>query len=169
MPCGLRDRAAHAGTPFDRGSLVAELATGRLRSVAFVVQSDARWTLPLYDLAIATARRGWELGLPPASYWFVTPEPEPLASLGATMGKVAHERLEPEGIAFIGSTYADVRHGVVLLDPQAERIEPDRIVRLNRNGEPRCEWFSEPTSGSPADGRLAASCRRRGRRTLPSR
>jgi hypothetical protein len=139
--------------------LVAELATGRLRSVAFVVQSDARWTLPLYDLAIATARRGWQLGLPAATYWFVTPEPEPLASLGATMGEVAHERLEPEGITFIGSTYADVRHGVVLLDPQAERIEPDRIVSLNRNGEPCCEWFPELTSGPPANG---ASQRRSG-------
>jgi hypothetical protein len=116
--------------------LVAELATGRIRSVAFVVQSDARWTLPLYDLAIATARRGWQLGLPAATYWFVTPEPEPLASLGAAMGEVARERLEPEGIAFVGSTYADVRHGVVLLDPQAEVIEPDRIVSLGPSGVP---------------------------------
>jgi hypothetical protein len=146
--------------------LVAELRTGRIQSVAFVVPSDARWTLPLYDLAITTARRGWQLGIPAATYWFVTPEPEPLASLGAEMGNVAPERLEPEGITFIGSTYADVRHGVVLLDPQAERIEPDRIVSLNRNGEllldrraVRRGWIdhivAEPTSatrGSPTNG-----------------
>jgi hypothetical protein len=56
------------------------------------------------------------------------------------MSIVAHERLEPEGITFIGSTYADVRHGVVLLDPQAERIEPDRIVSLNRKGELLLDW-----------------------------
>jgi hypothetical protein len=99
--------------------LIAELQTGRIHSVAFVVPSDARCTLPLYDLAIATARRGWQLGIPDATYWFVTPEPEPAASL------------EPEGITFIGSTYADVRDGVVLLDPRDERIEPDRIVSLN--------------------------------------
>jgi hypothetical protein len=102
--------------------LVAELETGRIRSVAFVVPSDARSTLPLYEEAIATARRGWQLGIPAATYWFVTPEPEPPASLGG--------QLEPEGITFIGSTYADVRQGVVLLDPQDERIEPDRIVSL---------------------------------------
>jgi hypothetical protein len=107
--------------------LVAELGTGRIHSVAFVVPSDVRWTLPLYDLAITTARRGWLFGIPAATYWFVTPEPEPVAGLGA--------RLEPEGITFIGSTYADVRGGVVLLDPQADRIEPDRIVSLNENGE----------------------------------
>jgi hypothetical protein len=99
--------------------LVTELRTGRIHSVAFVVPSDARRTFPLYDLAITTARRGWQLGIPAATYWFVTPEPEPLVSLGA------------EGITFIGSTYAEVRDGVVLLDPQDERIEPDRIVCLN--------------------------------------
>ena len=99
--------------------LIAELQAGRIHSVAFVVPSDAQSTLPLYDLALTTARRGWQLGIPEATYWFVTPEPEPAASL------------ESEGITFIGSTYADVRDGVVLLDPQDERIEPDRIVSLS--------------------------------------
>ena len=135
--------------------LVAELRTGRIQSVAFVVQEENAQTSPLYDLAITTARRGWQLGIPAATYWFVTPEPEPLASLGAEMGTVAHERLEPEGITFIGSTYADVRHGVVLLDPQAERIEPDRIVSLDENGELLLDRFdhivAEPTSGWPTD------------------
>jgi hypothetical protein len=75
--------------------------------------------LPLYEEAITTARRGWQLGIPDARYWFVTPEPEPA------------ESLEPEGITFIGSTYAEVRDGVVLLDPQDERIQPDRIVSMD--------------------------------------
>jgi hypothetical protein len=141
--------------------LVAELGTGRIQSVAFVVPSDVRGTLPLYDLAITTARRGWQLGILAATYWLVTPEPEPLARLGAVMGDVAHERLEPEGITFIGSTYADVRHGVVMLDPQAGRIEPDRIVSLNESGEllldrravrrGRIDHFV-PTERSPANG-----------------
>jgi hypothetical protein len=99
--------------------LIAELRSGRIRSVAFVVPSDACWTLPLYELALTTARRGWQLGIPAATYWFVTPEPEPPANL------------EAEGITFIGSTYADVRGGVVRLDPRDERIEPDRIVCLD--------------------------------------
>ena len=103
--------------------LVAELQAGRIQSVAFVVPSDVRWTLPLYDVAITTARRGWQLGIPAATYWFVTPEPEASVSL------------ESEGITFIGSTYADIRHGVVLLDPQDERIVADRIVSLSKDGE----------------------------------
>ena len=108
--------------------LIAELQAGRIRSVAFVVPSEGARTLPLYDLAITTARRGWQLGIPAATYWFVTPEPEPPANL------------ESEGITFIGSTYPDVRGGVVLLDPRAERIEPDRIVTLNEHGELVVDW-----------------------------
>jgi hypothetical protein len=99
--------------------LIAELQTGRIRSVAFVAECDACWTQPLSDLAITTARRGWQLGIPAATYWFVTPEAEPPAGL------------ESEGITFIGSTYADARGGVVRLDPRDERIEPDRIVSLD--------------------------------------
>jgi hypothetical protein len=115
--------------------VVAELHAGRIGSVAFVVPSDVRWTLPLYDVAITTARRGWRLGIAAATYWFVTPEPEPLASCDAALRTAVQDRLEPEGITFIGSTYADARQGVVLLDPQAERIEPDRIVSLDERGE----------------------------------
>jgi hypothetical protein len=107
--------------------LVAELETGRIQSVAFVVPYEVSWTGPLYEVAVTTARRGWQLGIPDATYWFVTPEPAPPAGFD--------ERLEPEGITFIGSTYADVQDGVVLLDPQAESIEPDRIVRLDERGE----------------------------------
>ena len=86
-------------------------------------RADAARTSSLYDLANTTARRGWELGIPAATYWFVTPEREP------------PEGLADEGIEFIGSTYAEVRGGVVLLDPQDERIEPDRIVSLSEDGE----------------------------------
>jgi hypothetical protein len=110
--------------------LVSNLAFGRVRSVAFVVEDDVSWTLPLYDVAIATARRGWRIGLDHVRYWFVTPEPEPLARLGAAVSAAASRRLEPEGITFIGSTYPDVRPGLVLLDPQGESLEVDLVVSL---------------------------------------
>jgi hypothetical protein len=115
--------------------LVLDLAFGRIRSVAFVVPSDVSCTLPLYDAAIATARRGWKLGIDQARYWFVTPEAEPLASLGTAVSDAASVRLEPEGITFIGSTYSDVRPGVVWLDPQGESIEADVVVSLDARGE----------------------------------
>jgi hypothetical protein len=114
--------------------LVSDLALGRIRSLAFVVPGAVSMTLPLYEVAIATARRGWKIGIDDVRYWFVTPEPVPLASFGTALSIAAERRLEPEGIAFIGSTYADVRDGAVLLDPQAERIEVDRVVSLGHSG-----------------------------------
>jgi hypothetical protein len=114
--------------------LVSKLACGRIRSVAFVVPSDVTWTLPLYDVAIATARRGWRIGIDDVRYWLVTPEPEPVARLGAAVSAAVSRRLEPEGIAFIGSTYSDVRPGLVWLDPQGESLEVDLVVSLVNHG-----------------------------------
>jgi hypothetical protein len=110
--------------------LVCDLALGLIRSVAFVVPSDESWPVPLYDVAVATARRGWTMGIEDVRYWLITPEPAPLARFGPAVSAAAGQRLEPEGITFIGSTYADVRPGVVLLDPQGETIEPDVVVTL---------------------------------------
>jgi hypothetical protein len=118
---------APAGRSVLVDQLVSNLACGRIRSVAFVVPSDVSWTLPLYDVAIATARRGWKIGLDEVRYWFVTPEPEPVSV-------AVSQRLEPEGIAFVGSTYADVQGGLLLLDPQSETIQVDLVVSLGRCG-----------------------------------
>jgi hypothetical protein len=86
--------------------LITELRLGRIRTVAFVVLDQTSWTLPLYEVAIATARRGWSIGIVDARYWFVTPEPEPLAGFGRAAREAVIERLEPEGVTFVGSTYA---------------------------------------------------------------
>lgn len=125
-------------------TLVSDLELGRVRSVAFVVPSGASWTLPLYELAIMTARHGWLKGINDARYWIVTPETEPLAIFGTATSLVVHEMLEPEGITFIGSIRADVQDGAVLLYPRAERIDVDRIVCLPLLEGPR-------TPGVPAD------------------
>ena len=107
-------------------------------------RAASSWTLPLYELAIMTARHGWAIGIDGAQYWFVTPEPEPLAIFGARAGRAVHEMLEPEGITFIGSACAEVRQGTVLLDRRQERIEADRIVCLPLLDGPR-------TPGVPTD------------------
>ena len=114
--------------------LVSDVVLGRIRSLAFVVPSDVSMTMPLYDVAIATARGGWKIGIEGVRYWLVTPEPEPLAGFGTAVSVAASQRLEPEGIAFIGSTYPDVRRGVVLLDPQSESIQVDLVVSLGHSG-----------------------------------
>jgi hypothetical protein len=114
--------------------LVGELERGRVHSVAFVLASEVTWALPLYEVAIGTARCGWSIAIPDALYWFVTPEPAPLARYGTAVSAAVRQRLEPEGITFIGSTYPEIRHGVVLLDPRGGCIKPDLSVTLHGGG-----------------------------------
>ena len=40
--------------------LVQDIEEGYVRSVAFVVPAGVSWSLPLYELALMTARRAWE-------------------------------------------------------------------------------------------------------------
>jgi len=124
--------------------LITELRLGSIHRVAFVVRGEGRRTLPLYELAIATARFGWRLGIADARYWFITPEPEPLAAVGAG--------LESEGITFLGSTYADLRPGVVLLDPQGEVLEVDRVVTLS---DAEAQSYQDARSRTTASGALS--------------
>jgi len=118
----------------DVEQLVAELWLGQIHTVAFVALGEETCTLPLYRAAITTARRGWALGIEDARYWLVTPEPAPLANYGTAASAAAAARLEPEAITFIGSTFAETRPGIVLLDPQNECLHVDRIVTLTRTG-----------------------------------
>jgi sulfide:quinone oxidoreductase len=118
----------------DTGQALADLSSrlgaGRVRSVAFVVPTGASWTLPLYELAVMTARQGWSAGLDDPRYWLVTPEPQPLAVFGAAVSREIHQLLEPEGITFMGGARPDVRAGVVLLDRRTTRLEVDLVVCL---------------------------------------
>ncbi len=128
VPARARDEGRGARVVDD---LISELRLGWIRRVAFAVLGEARWTLPLYQVAITTARRGWSVGIAEARYWFVTSEPVPLAGFGPAARAAVSAGLEPEGITFIGSTFADLRPGVVLLDPQGEALEVDRVVTLS--------------------------------------
>jgi sulfide:quinone oxidoreductase len=128
-------------------ALVSDLERGDVRRVAFVAPSGASWTLPLYELAIMTARHGWAIGIERAEYWLVTHEPEPLAIFGLAASRALHGMLEPEGITFIGSARADVRKGTVLLDQRRERIEADRIVCLPLLDGPRIPGLTSDVDG----------------------
>jgi sulfide:quinone oxidoreductase len=62
-------------------SVVREIESGEVDSVAFVVPSGATWPLPLYELALLTARRAEAAGVHPELAVY-TPEEEPLEVFG---------------------------------------------------------------------------------------
>jgi sulfide:quinone oxidoreductase len=110
--------------------LVGELGRGAVRRIAFVAPTLTGWTLPLYELALMTARVARSSGLGTAELYLVTPEADPLEIFGPAAGVDVADRLELLGVEFIGGTYADVSAGFVALHRGGRMLEVDRVVAL---------------------------------------
>ncbi len=113
--------------------------------VAFVVPSETTWALPLYELALMTARQAWSMGADRVRFLFVTSEERPLEMFGPEASEAVAELLESAAIEFIGSSYTEVGHNCLIVDPGGRSIDVDRVVSL-----PRLEGMR--ISGVPADG-----------------
>ena len=66
------------GAPEALSGLLSDLEDGYAKRVAFVVPSTVAWSLPLYELAVMTARDVWSAGIDGVELVFVTPEARPL-------------------------------------------------------------------------------------------
>jgi sulfide:quinone oxidoreductase len=110
--------------------LLADLEQGYVKSLAFIVPGEAAWTLPLYEIALMTARQAWSMGMERVRFALVTPEDRPLAMFGRPASDAVAQLLAAEGIEFFGSSYATVGHGYVLADPGGRRIDADRAISL---------------------------------------
>jgi len=113
--------------------LIQDLEGGYARRIVFVVPHGVTWSLPLYELALMTARRAYEMSLDDVELSFVTPEDRPLAVFGPGPSDDVRELLEQAGIEVRCSVRAEIpRKGTVLLHPGGEEITCDRIVTLAR-------------------------------------
>src|SRR3954454_16584331 len=110
--------------------LLADLEQGYVKSVAFVVPGQATWTLPLYEIALMTARQAWDMGMERVDFTVVTPEDRPLAIFGRAASEAVGQLLATGGIEFVGSSYPHVERGAVVADPSGRRIKADRVVSL---------------------------------------
>jgi sulfide:quinone oxidoreductase len=124
--------------------LLADLEQGYVRSVAFVVPGEATWTLPLYEIALMTARQVWGMGVDDVRFFLITPEERPLAMFGGAASEAVGELLATENIEFVGASYPSVGHRYVIADPGGRRIDVDRVISL-----PALDGRSLP--GVPAD------------------
>jgi sulfide:quinone oxidoreductase len=125
--------------------MLADIEQGYLQRIAFVVPAEASWTLPLYELALMTARQAWSMGMDRVRFTLVTPEDRPLAMFGTPASDALAELLDDHAIEFVGASYPSVGRGYVIADPGGRRIDADRIVALPALGGRRLE-------GVPADG-----------------
>ena len=108
--------------------LLSDLELGYARRIAFVVPGGVAWSLPLYELAIMTARDVWSAGIEGVGMAFITPEARPLEAFGPEASTTLRGLLEEEGIEFIGSTVAEVVPGAVIAGDR--RIDVSRTITL---------------------------------------
>ena len=146
---GRREEALRGALTFDgaRGiaamrSVLDDVLTGTVSSIAFALPSGATWPLPLYELALqtATALRG-DRG---PRITFVTPEADPLAAFGRPARRHARRLLDEAGIE-LRPNATPLRVLDALLLTSTGTVAADRVVTLPRLTGPR-------VSGLPADG-----------------
>ncbi|HLH65711.1 MAG TPA: FAD-dependent oxidoreductase [Solirubrobacteraceae bacterium] len=137
--------------------LVQDLEAGYLRRLAFVVPSTVIWPLPIYELALMTARRAWE-SQQQVSIVLVTAEDAPLAVFGRAVSDAVGAVLDEHGIRTIASARCETpAPGRLSLRPGSRCLEVDQVVALP-------ELFGPATPGVPKrDGRgfipIDAYCR----------
>jgi sulfide:quinone oxidoreductase len=129
-------RYGHALTIDDRHldetlhGLIQDIESGSLQSVAFVVPPRMAWPPPIYELALMTAGRAYDMNLD-ISVSVVTPEDSPLSIFGEQASSTVEELLRKAGVTTIASTYAAVPEPKHLeLSPGDRHLKVDRIVAL---------------------------------------
>jgi sulfide:quinone oxidoreductase len=129
-------RYQHALTIDDRrldetmGGLIQDIEAGYIHSLAFVAPGRMPWQLPLYELALMTAGRAYDMNVELA-VTLVTPEDAPLAIFGANASSTVSELLQRAHIQTITSAYAEVPHsGEVVINPGDRRLRVDRVIAL---------------------------------------
>jgi sulfide:quinone oxidoreductase len=144
----LKPAFGHAVTLDDRRldeqlhGLIQDIEGGYVRKLAFLVPSRMPWPLPIYELALMTARRAWDMNVS-LSITVVTPEDAPLAIFGTAVSETVDRLLTEHGILVIPSAHgATPEPGQVSVHPGARRLHVDRVVALP-------ELFGPSTPGMP--------------------
>ena len=138
--------------------LVQDVEEGYTRQIAFVAPAQAFWPLPLYELALLTAQRAYDMNAA-VDISVVSPEPAPLALFGTGISDELSRLLAAAGISFHGSSFAQLEHGELKLQPSGLRLRPDRVVALPLlEGMPITGVPADPHGSSPSasSGRFAA-------------
>jgi sulfide:quinone oxidoreductase len=135
------------GTEERMHGLVQDLEAGFVRRIAFVVPAGATWPVPLYELALMTADRAYEMGMDP-ELTLATWERTPLELFGDQPSAAVTARLAERGIAVITAVEAQVPvGGVVELRPGGERLDVDRVVTLPILAGPAVEGLPHDRDG----------------------
>jgi len=150
MGAVLRPRFRHALTLDDRKldeqlhGLIQDVEGGYVNKLAFVAPHPMPWPLPMYELALMTARRAFDMNIE-MSVTVVTPEDAPLAVFGSTVSEAVDKLLSDHNILTVQSAYCEMpQPGQLSLQPGGRQLHVDRVVALP-------QLFGPATPGLPKD------------------
>jgi sulfide:quinone oxidoreductase len=136
VACGARAVEAVPGALTFRGppdverfrELLERIQSGTVHRLAFVLPAGVSWPLPLYELALMTARQ--IRAAAPAEITLITPERAPLAVFGVSASNLVRYLLDEQGIGL-----ATDRHAVRYADGSlellgGEEMSVDAVVSL---------------------------------------
>jgi sulfide:quinone oxidoreductase len=136
LGASINRRYKHALTIDDRDldetmhGLIQDVEGDFIHKLAFVASGRMAWPLPLYELALMTAGRAYDMGID-LETTIVTPEDSPLAIFGASASSSIAELLTRANIETITSAYAEVPNGrQVVVNPGDRHLEVDRVIAL---------------------------------------
>jgi sulfide:quinone oxidoreductase len=110
--------------------LIQDVEEGYVGSIAFLSPPRMSWPLPLYEIALMTSGRAYDMNVEVAAT-LVTPEDAPLGIFGSEASDAVSERLRRARVEAICSSYAEVpRAGEVVITPGDRTLAADRIVAL---------------------------------------
>jgi sulfide:quinone oxidoreductase len=110
--------------------LIQDMEGGYLHKLAFLAPNPMPWPLPLYELALMTKRRAYDMNVD-VSVTLVTPEDAPLAAFGSEVRRAVEQLLEQNGVLVLSSAHAETPEvGEVMLQPGGRRLHVDRIISL---------------------------------------
>ena len=112
-------------------AVIDQVATGKTERLVFAVPSNVGWTMPLYELALLTARHLADHGAR-GSLAIVSPEPAPLPAFGAAASREVRGLLDRCDIAFHGErTPIEFRGGELQTSPSGV-VAADCVLALAR-------------------------------------
>ncbi len=126
--------------------LLQDIEDGLTKSVAFLAPQAETWHLPLYELALMTAERAYEMDVK-TEITIVTPEHGPLAVFGTVASRAVKEALDRRHVVTLTQSIPrgsdDAR---LFVDPDGRELRVDRLVALP-------QLFGPGLPGLPADER----------------
>jgi sulfide:quinone oxidoreductase len=132
----ITERYPHALTIDDREldgtlhGLIQDIEGGYIHKLAFVAPGRMAWPLPLYELAMMTAGRAYDMQIE-LQTTIVTPEASPLAVFGSVASRGVAELLADAKIETICSAEAEIpTYDKVLINDGECRLEVDRVIAL---------------------------------------